>query len=87
MLITNSQILEALEQVCYPMTGKDIVSSGMIDNNIRIVGNIIYLTYIFNYPNDFFVKSVTETAKKVIEDQFGKSVYINGKIAFRSLGN
>ena len=84
MLLTKSTILESLVQVCYPITGKDIVSSGMIDNNIRIVGNIIYLTYIFNYPNDFFVKSVTETAKKVIEAQFGKSVYISGKVAFRS---
>ena len=34
-------ILDALKHVRYPGTGEDIVSAGMVDDNIRIDGNKI----------------------------------------------
>ena len=69
-------ILEALFAVCYPLTGKDIVSSGMISEDIRIEGNILYLPICFSRPNDFFAQSVVNAAEMVLKNHFGNHIYI-----------
>ena len=58
-------ILNALEKVRYPGTGKNIVEMGMIENDIRIESNKVSFSILFEKPNDPFIKSVvkaTETA-------------------------
>lgn len=69
-------ILETLLAVCYPLTGKDIVSSGMISEDIRVEGNILYLPICFNRPNDFFAQSVFNAAEMVLKRHFGDHIYI-----------
>ena len=40
MTIYPNLIIEALKNVRYPGTGKDIVSMGLVEDNIRIDGKI-----------------------------------------------
>jgi len=58
MTINAQIILEALVHVRYPGTGKDIVSSEMVKDDIRIEGNKVSFSIFFEKPNDPFAKSV-----------------------------
>ena len=47
MAIYPKLILDALSTVRYPGTGKNIVEAGMVDDNIRIDGNKVSFSLIF----------------------------------------
>lgn len=74
------QILDALTHVRYPGTGKDIVSSGMVQDNIRIEGNKVSFSIIFEKQNDPFAKSVVKAAEQAILTYVGEYVDIKGNI-------
>lgn len=80
MNIYPNLILEALQHVRYPGTGKDIVSSGMIQDNIRIDGNKVSFSLIFDKPNDPFAKSVVKAAEQAILTYISPDVDIKGNI-------
>ena len=80
MNIYPSLILEALQHVRYPGTGKDIVSSGMVQDNIRIDGNKVSFSLIFDKPNDPFAKSVVKAAEQAILTYISPDVDIKGNI-------
>ena len=67
MNIYPKLITEALEKVRYPGTGKNIVESGMVDDNIRIEGNKVSFTIIFEKETDPFMKSVVRAAEASIK--------------------
>ncbi len=73
-------VLDALTHVRYPGTGKDIVSSGMVKDNIRINGNSISFSIVFEKPNDPFAKSVVKAAEQAILTYIGEDVDIKGNI-------
>ncbi|MBN2766135.1 MAG: Mrp/NBP35 family ATP-binding protein [Paludibacteraceae bacterium] len=77
-------VLDALVHVRYPGTGKDIVSSGMVQDNIRIDGNKISFSLIFDKPNDPFAKSVVKAAEQAILTYVGEGVDIKGNITVES---
>ena len=52
MTLYPKLILDTLTHVRYPGTGKDIVSSGMIKDDIHIEGNKISFSIIFEKPNN-----------------------------------
>ena len=81
MNIYPSLILEALQHVRYPGTGKDIVSSGMVQDNIRIDGNKVSFSLIFDKPNDPFAKSVVKAAEQAILTYISPDVDIKGNIS------
>ncbi|GHT30778.1 hypothetical protein FACS189432_09760 [Bacteroidia bacterium] len=56
-------ILEALEKVRYPGTGKSIVEMGMIADDMRIEENKVSFSIVFEKPNDPFIKSVVKAAE------------------------
>lgn len=65
------QIIDALRHVRYPGTGKDLIESGMLEDDIRISGFEVSFSLIFQKENDPFLKSVlkaTETALKTYVD-------------------
>ena len=65
------QIIDALRHVRYPGTGKDLIESGMLEDDIRISGYEVSFSLIFQKDNDPFLKSVlkaTETALKTYID-------------------
>jgi len=81
MTITPQIIHDALLHVRYPGTGKDIVSSGMVQDNISIEGNKISFSLYFEKPNDPFAKSVVKAAEQAITTYVGEHIEIKGNIA------
>ncbi|MBR1928859.1 MAG: Mrp/NBP35 family ATP-binding protein [Paludibacteraceae bacterium] len=75
------QIIDALHKVRYPGNGKDLVESGMLEDDIRISGYAVSFSLIFDKENDPFIKSVlkaTEAAIKLYVDS-NAQVKINTK--------
>ena len=81
MTIYPQLILDALVHVRYPGNGKDIVSSGMVQDNIRIDGNKITFSLVFEKSNDPFSKSVVKAAEQAILTYVGEQVEIKGNIS------
>lgn len=77
-------ILDALTHVRYPGTGKDIVSSEMIEDDLRIDGNKISFSIVFEKLNDPFAKSVVKAAEQAILTYVDKDADIKGNIAIKS---
>ena len=61
------QIIDALRHVRYPGTGKDLIESGMLEDDIRISGLEVSFSLIFEKDNDPFMKSVVKAAEVAIE--------------------
>ncbi|MFT3751693.1 MAG: Mrp/NBP35 family ATP-binding protein [Paludibacter sp.] len=80
MSLTKQNILDALIHVRYPGTGKDIVSSGMIQDDIRIEGNKVSFSLHFDKHNDPFAKSVVKAVEQAIITYVGEDVDIKGNI-------
>ena len=74
-------ILDALSKVRYPGTGKDIVSSGMVADDIRIDGNKVSFSLIFDKPTDPFIKSLVKSAEAAILTFISEDVDIKGNIS------
>ena len=66
MTIYPNLIIEALKNVRYPGTGKDIVSMGLVEDNIRIDGMNVTFSLLFEKPNDPFIRSVVKAAETAI---------------------
>jgi ATP-binding protein involved in chromosome partitioning len=80
MKIYPKLILEALEKVRYPGTGKDIVSLGMVNDDIRIDGNKVSFSINFDKPNSPFVSSVIKAAEAAVTAYVDPDIDIKGRI-------
>jgi len=80
MTLNPQLILDALVHVRYPGTGKDIVSSGMVHDDIHIEGTKITFSLVFEKSNDPFSKSVVKAAEQAILTYIGEEVEIKGNI-------
>jgi len=80
MTLHPQLILDALVHVRYPGTGKDIVSSGMVQDNIYIQGNKVTFSIFFEKPNDPFAKSVVKAAEQAILTYISQDIDIKGNI-------
>ena len=80
MTIYPQLVLDALVHVRYPGNGKDIVSSGMVHDEIHIDGKKISFTLVFEKANDPFSKSVVKAAEQAILTYVGEDVEIKGNI-------
>ena len=81
MALYPKLILEALEKVRYPGNGKNLVEADMVDDNIRIDGNKVSFSLIFEKPTDPFIRSVVKSAEAAILMYVGKDVEIVGNIS------
>ncbi len=61
------QIIDALRHVRYPGSGKDLIESGMLEDDIRISGFEVSFSLIFQKENDPFVKSVVKAAEVAVK--------------------
>ncbi len=77
-------ILDALKKVRYPGTGKNIVEMDMIEDDMRIDGNRVEFSIIFDKPTDPFIKSVVKAAEQAILTFVGNEVDIVGNIAVKT---
>lgn len=74
-------ILDALSKVRYPGTGKDIVSAGMVADDIRIDGNKVSFSIIFDKATDPFMRSLIKSAESAILTYISDEIDIKGNIA------
>jgi ATP-binding protein involved in chromosome partitioning len=84
MAFYPKQIIDALSKVRYPGTGKDIVSAGMVDDNIRIEENKVSFSLVFAKQNDPFAKSVARAAETAILTYVDKTIDVRVSIAVKS---
>lgn len=80
------QIIEALEHVRYPGTGKNLVESGMLEDDIRISGYAVSFSLIFDKDTDPFIKSVIKASQVAIQTYVDEKaeVTVNTKCARRA---
>lgn len=76
-------ILDALTNVRYPGNGKNIVELGMVEDDIRIDGNKVSFSLIFDKSTDPFVKSLVKAAETAINTHISPEVEIKGNIAVK----
>jgi len=76
-------ILDALANVRYPGNGKNIVELGMVEDDIRIDGNKVSFSLIFDKSTDPFVKSLVKAAETAINTYISPEVEIKGNIAVK----
>ena len=74
-------IIDALKKVKYPGTGKNLVEMDMLEDNIRIEGNKVSFSLLFEKPNDPFIRSVVKAAETAITTYVSPDVDIKGNIS------
>lgn len=74
MQLYPNLILDALKNVRYPGNGKNLVENGMVEDDIRIDGNKVSFSLIFDKPTDPFAKSTVRSAEATLKQMLGKEV-------------
>ena len=77
------QIFDALQHVRYPGTGKNIIESGMLEDDLRISGMEVSFSIIFDKDNDPFRKSVVKAAETAIHTYVDENAVVNVHMKFR----
>lgn len=77
-------ILDALRNVRYPGTGKDVVEMGLVSDDIHINGNKVSFSIFFEKPNDPFIKSVVKACETAILTYVSPDVDIKGNIEVKT---
>ncbi|MBE6317780.1 MAG: Mrp/NBP35 family ATP-binding protein [Bacteroidales bacterium] len=77
-------IIDALKNVRYPGNGKNIVELDMVEDDIRIDGNKVSFSLIFEKPTDPFMKSLVKAAETAILTHISPEVEIKGNIAVKT---
>ena len=76
MTLYPNLILDALRHVRYPGTGEDLVTAGMVEDDLRIDGMNVSFSLIFDKPNSPFLKSVVKAAEKAIHTYVSPEVVV-----------
>lgn len=76
-------ILEALKNVRYPGNGKNLVENEMVEDDIRIDGNKVSFSLIFDKPTDPFVKSIVRSAETALATYISPEIDIKGNISVK----
>ena len=84
MTLYPKLITDALRQVIYPGTKKNIVESGMLADNIRIDGMKVSFSIIFPRDTDPFLKSTLKAAEAQIHYSVSKDVEVTITPEFKS---
>ena len=83
MAIYPQLIIDALKNVRYPGTGQDIVSAGMVADDIRIDGMKVSFSLVTEKVNDPFIRSLVKMAEQAILS-VDKDIDIIGNISVKS---
>lgn len=81
MTLYPNLILDALKSVRYPGNGKSLIENDMIADDIRIDGNKVSFSIIFDKPTDPFVRSVVKSVEATLKQALGQDLEIDGNIA------
>lgn len=84
MTLYPALITDILKTVRYPGNGKNLVEASMVEDDIRIDGNKVSFSLIFDKPTDPFIRSVVRSAETAIEQALGSdNVEVKGNIAVK----
>ena len=83
MTLYPNLILDALKNVKYPGNGKTLAENNMIEDDIRIDGNKVSFSLIFDKPTDPFIRSVVRSAEAAINAYISPEVEVKGNIAVK----
>lgn len=84
MAIYPQLIIDALKNVRYPGTGQDIVSAGMVADDIRIEGMKVSFSLVTEKANDPFIRSLVKMAEQAILAYADENIDIQGNISVKS---
>jgi len=71
------QVIDALRHVRYPGTGKDLIESGMLEDDIRISGFEVSFSLIFPKENDPFLKSVLKASEVALQTYIDPNISVH----------
>ena len=77
------QIIDALRHVRYPGNGKDLIESGMLEDDIRISGLQVSFSLIFDKENDPFLRSVMKAAEVAVQTYADRNAAVSIHAKFR----
>lgn len=69
-------IIDALQTVRYPGTGKNIVESSILNDDLRIDGRKVSFSLTFDKPTDPFMKSVAKATEAAIHTLVDKDIEV-----------
>lgn len=81
MTLYPKLILDILSTVRYPGNGKSLTDNDMVEDDIRIDGNKVSFSLIFDRSTDPFVQSVVRSAEAALQTALGPELEIKGNIA------
>lgn len=84
MTLYPALIQEILSTVRYPGNGKSLTENNMVEDDIRIDGNDVSFSLIFDKPTDPFIKSIVRTAETAITSNLGKDIHVTVNTKFRN---
>lgn len=84
MTLYPKLITDALAQVVYAGTRKNLVESGMVADNLRIEGRRVSFSLVFPRETDPFMKSTIKAAEAQIHYSVGKDVEVEITPEFQS---
>lgn len=70
-------IMDALQTVRYPGTGKNIVEMGMVEDDLRIAGLSVSFSLIFDKPTNPFLRSLVKASEAAIHAYVSKDVEVS----------
>jgi ATP-binding protein involved in chromosome partitioning len=73
-------VIDALKNVVHPGKGKDIVALEMVEDDIRISGNRISFSLLFERANDPMVNPIKKACVQAIKVHVGEDADIEGNI-------
>ncbi len=85
MTLYPNLIIDTLRSVRYPGNGKNLVDNEMVADDIRIDGNKVSFSLIFEKPTDPFIRSVVRSAEAALQQALGPELDIKGNIAVQYL--
>ena len=81
MQLYPALITDALQTVRYPGNGKNLVEAGMVEDDIRIDGDSVSFSLIFDKPTDPFIKSMVKAAETAIHTYISPEVKVTVNVA------
>lgn len=76
-------VTDALRTVRYPGSGKNLVELEMVEDDIRIAGNTVSFSLIFDKPTDPFLKSVVKAAEAAVKHAAGADTVVTVNVKTR----
>lgn len=83
MQLYPALVLDALKTVRYPGNGKNLVENEMVEDDIRIDGNKVSFSLIFDRPTDPFIRSVVRAAETAVNTFISPEVEVKGNVAVK----